>query len=96
MSESNRPVIRYRPGFGKGGSVVKIVLKPLVRPKRRAHNAVDDTSPYHVRRMRAALCDEFIATGVMNADLMAQLRAYAESKREGRSDARRRSKNDPV
>jgi hypothetical protein len=63
--------------------VTNFSASAIIEPKKklihkRAANAAYDTSPARIRKIRAALCDGFIKTGVLDEGLTAQLRNYAD------------------
>lgn len=58
----------------------RIAERPTPR-KRYTPRLIEDTSPLRIRKLRAAYCDEFIKTGVLNDEIAAQLRKYADEKR---------------
>jgi hypothetical protein len=49
------------------------------KTRKRAPNAAEDTSPDHIRELRAQFCDEFIKTGQINVSLQTQLKEYADA-----------------
>jgi len=49
----------------------------VLRRRRPGRPIAPDTSPEYIRKIRRALCDEFIATGFINVDLQRRLREYA-------------------
>lgn len=55
-----------------------VAKKPKATRKGR-HWAVEDTSPEHIRVLRAKLCNDFIKTGNLDPDITAQLRNYADA-----------------
>lgn len=60
------------------------------KPKRKRHiNSAEDTSPDHIRQLRAALCAEFIKTGNLNDDITKQLKDYADACKQSAQHARR-------
>jgi hypothetical protein len=52
-----------------------------IAKRRNAHRVADDTSPPHIRVLRATLCNEFIKTGNINEAICAQLKDYANEHR---------------
>lgn len=48
-----------------------------------------DKSSAYIRRIRAALCDEFIKTGNLNVELTAKLKDYADECRTAKSNPER-------
>lgn len=61
---------------------------PAIRRRRYTPRA-DDTSPDRIRRLRAAYCDKFIKTGVLDDGMAAQLRTYADEQRAAIKHSRR-------
>lgn len=70
-----------KPGYVrvpvKRREVHKQIAKSPVIHKRGAAPA-NDTSPAHIRKLRAAFCDHFIKTGMLDASMTAQLTRYAD------------------
>jgi len=55
----------------------------------------DDTSPAHIRRLRAAYCEQFIRFGTLDKDMSKQLQDYAHECRSAKKHSQRVS-NEPA
>jgi len=58
------------------------------RPSR-GQAVAGDTSPLYIRKIRAAYCDGFIKTGVLDEGMAAKLRAYADECRAAKENSKR-------
>ncbi len=63
-------------------------LSPRVIRKRYIMQA-NDTSPAHIRRLRAAYCDHFIKFGTLDEGMSKQLKDYAHECRTAQKHSRR-------
>lgn len=68
-------------------------MAPIARvaPEKRERYIpkANDTSPAHIRRLRAAYCEGFVKTGALDETLGAQLREFASASRKTNPDAKR-------
>jgi hypothetical protein len=62
-----------------------------VRKPRKQYipHTAEDTSPPHIGRLRAAFCNDFIRTGVINTELQTRLKEYADECRAAKDHPKR-------
>lgn len=65
------------PPWERQGYVPSPVFKKRPVIHRRGAAPANDTSPAHIRKLRAAFCDHFIKTGDIDQAMQAQLTRYA-------------------
>jgi hypothetical protein len=93
--------ISYATGYARvkrhGMSIADAIATPLkyvhgrrlARKRRESYIQFPDTSPSHIRGIRAALCDEFVKTGNLNPEFLAKLKDYANEYRSAKSNSKR-------
>lgn len=75
---------------------VRMPVKRREEPRKRyTPKKIEDTSPDHIRKLRARFCDEFIKTGELNQALMGQLKEYADECRTAKAHLARVSDEPP-
>lgn len=83
-----------RPGYVKAPRR-KRGRQPGFKPTRKGKE-IEDTSPPHIRALRKTLCDGFIKTGELDADILVKLKGYADAIQRPHIDARRISAQSQV